>query len=104
MQTIKANLLQRVRVITIALVTIIGLGTSAMKPAAAPFDHTYGVALTANGTEWIIQADVTDPASDYGCTGNSTACTIGSNTVLNPGVKIPKDDSIVIRSGIFELH
>ncbi|CAM3951625.1 hypothetical protein SAMN06265348_104126 [Pedobacter westerhofensis] len=101
MQTIKANLLQRVRVITIALVTIIGLGTIAMKPAAAPFDHEYGVAETASGTEWIIQADVTDPTSEYDCRASTKACTVGSTSTLNPGDVIPINESQILGIGIF---
>jgi len=74
-----------------------------MKPVAAPFDQTYRVAETASGTHWIIQADVTDPASDYGCDDSSQACIIGSNSNLNPGSQIPIDKSVILRRGAFQL-
>ena len=96
------NLIQRVRVITIALVTIIGFATMAMKPAAAPFDHKYGVRETADGTQWEIRADVTDPASTFTCAdGFNTACTIGSNLNLSPGDRIPVDESQTLQKGLF---
>jgi hypothetical protein len=97
------NLIQRVRVITIALVTIIGFATMAMKPAAAPFDHQYGVTETADGTQWEIRADVTDPTSSYICNDSfNTACKIGSNLNLSPGDLIPKDESQILQNGRFE--
>lgn len=100
----EVNLLERVRVITITLVTIIGFGTIAMKPAVAPFDHIYGVAETADGTHWEIKADVTSPTSvDYECTASQVgACIIGSNSVLNKGDEIPINTSQVIRAGLFQ--
>ncbi|MET1055513.1 MAG: hypothetical protein ABWY16_09410 [Pedobacter sp.] len=99
----KANLLQRVRVITIALVTIVGFGTIAMKPTQASFQHQYGVAETADGSQWEIQADVTDPTSSYICNdGFNTACEIGSNLNLSPGDLIPKDESQTLQKGRFE--
>lgn len=103
MLILKKNLLQRVRVITIALVALIGFGTMAMKPASAPFDHTYGVAETAGGTEWVIQADVTNQSESYTCSdGFNTACTIGTDANLNPGDQVPIDESQVLQKGLFE--
>lgn len=101
MITQKSNLLQRVRVVMIALVAIIGFGTMAMKPDVRAA-HTYGVAETANGLNWRILADVTDPSSDYGClTTSNTACTISTNTQFNSGDVVPKNPVLIKEAGRF---
>ncbi|SEB04966.1 hypothetical protein [Pedobacter hartonius] len=99
------NLLQRVRVITIALVTIIGFGTMAMKPAAAPHNFTYGVAETAGGLNWQIRSDATGQIKglDYICEGEANrTCIIFSNATLNPGDLVPKDPALIASPGRFE--
>lgn len=103
MLVLNKNLLQRVRVITIALVTIVGFGTIAMKPAAARFDHIYGVVETDNGTAWEIRADVTDASSDdYQCINiTNNACSIGSDSALNIGDQIPVNEAQIIKRGLF---
>lgn len=92
----KSNLLQRVRVVMIALVAIIGFGTMAMKPDVRAA-HTYGVAETAGGTNWEIQSDVTGQIqdSDYDCNKNfNTTCTISLDAVLHNGDLVSKDTPI----------
>lgn len=97
----KSNLLQRVRVVMIALVAIIGFGTMAMKPDVRAA-HTYGVAETSGGLNWLIVADVTDPSSDYSCreVANSV-CTITSDNAFNTGDLVPKDPALIDSQGKF---
>jgi len=101
------NLLQRVRVITIALVAIIGFGTMAMKPAAATFAHTYGVAETAGGLNWEIRADVTGlPPFGYNCdfAPHNPACLILSDSNYSAGQQIPINSETVEGRGNFSLN
>lgn len=98
----KSNLLQRVRVVMIALVAIIGFGTMAMKPDVRAA-HTYGVAETSNGLNWEIVADVTDPSSNFRCRDvANSVCTITSDQTLNPGDVIPKTSATPKELGRFQ--
>lgn len=101
----KLNLFQRVRVMIVALVAIIGLGTMAMKPAEKAHNYTYGVAETASGTEWVIVADVTGQikGQDYFCDGTPmSTCTIYSDSNISTGSKIPRNPEVALAPGIFE--
>ncbi len=91
MLTEKSNLLQRVRVVMIALVAVIGFGTMAMKPVEPLYAHTYGVAKTAAGLDWQIVADVTDQTpNDYDCSDAANSlCTIYTDATLAIGQTVP---------------
>lgn len=93
----KSNLLQRVRVVMIALVAVIGFGTMAMKPDVRAA-QTYGVAETAGGQDWRIVANVTGqaPGSDYDCNQDfSSTCTIRLDAVLHDEDVIPKTTPVL---------
>jgi hypothetical protein len=103
MLTEKSNLLQRVRVVMIALVAVIGFGTMAMKPVERAA-HTYGVAETAGGLNWRIVADVTDPSSDYGCQDvANSVCTIASDQAFNINDLVAKTAATPNGLGRFQL-
>lgn len=100
----KSNLLQRVRVVMIALVAVIGFGTMAMKPDVRAA-HTYGVAETSGGLNWRIVADVTGqtPDSDYDCNQNfNTTCTINLDASLDNGDLVSKTTPVNSTSGRYQ--
>lgn len=104
MITQKVNLLQRVRVVMIALVAVIGFGTMAMKPDVRAA-QTYGVAETTGGQDWRIVANVTGqaPGSDYDCNQDfSSTCTIRLDASLNNGDLVPKTTPVQSSQGRFE--
>lgn len=99
------NLLQRVRVAMVAIVTIMGLGGAlAMKAPSHQTSQTYGsFGLTTTGNHYITTESAV-AAGSYSCNTSTTACTVISSVapaLRNGNWEIPKVDASVNQQGTF---
>jgi hypothetical protein len=102
----KKNLLQRVRIAMVAIVTIMSVGGAlAMKAPSHQSGQTYGTfGLTTTGNHYITtQAAVV--AGTYSCNSPTTVpCTVISSVapaMRNGNWEIPKADASVNQNGVF---
>jgi hypothetical protein len=100
----KLGFLQRSRVVFTALVLLTGLGSTlvAMKPEEEMAAYTYGVAETSSGNHYQVIRNITgEPAENYDCNSNTTACTVTSDETPSPEGLIPKVGATVLQQGDF---
>jgi hypothetical protein len=91
----KKNLLQRVRIMMVAIVTIMGIGSAFAMKAPSSLATTWNVVATV-GNDYVVTA------SAGSCNFNpETACTIKSEVAPDSQNHISKDDAALDRSGDF---
>jgi hypothetical protein len=101
----KKNLLQRVRIAMVAIVTIMSVGGAlAMKAPSHQANKTYGAfSVTATGNHYVTtQTAVT--AGSYSCDAAATPCTVISSvapTLRNGSWEVPKADASISQTGAF---
>lgn len=99
------NLLQRVRIAMVAIVTIMGVGGAlAMKAPAHQAGSTYGsFGLTTTGNHYITTPSAV-AAGTYSCASSTTACTVISSVapaLRNGNWEIATVDASVNQQGTF---
>jgi hypothetical protein len=101
----KKNLLQRVRIAMVAIVTIMSVGGAlAMKAPSHRSGQTYGTfSLTATGNHYITTQTAV-VVGNYTCESGTTPCTVVSTVapaMRNGNWEIPKADASVNATGVF---
>lgn len=100
----KKNLLQRVRIAMVAIVTIMSVGGAfAMKAPANRANQTYGAfSLTATGNHYVVTQTAAQPG--YNCDQASTVCTVISSSapvMRNGQWELAKTGVTIKESGTF---
>ena len=93
----KKNLLQRVRIAMVAIVTIMSVGGAfAMAPTHNNALQTWGVLVTNSNSY-----QVTAVTAGSFCTGTARVCTVQSTATPDANGDIPKNETSDPKPGIF---